>query len=99
MRKPSRTNFVLLALIGMLGIVLVSRGPASPASLTSAALAQPQPTTQPPFNSADERKQMVMQLEQINKRLTNIETKLNSGISVKVTEMPAITIKDKPGAK
>jgi hypothetical protein len=52
------------------------------------------PTTSPPFNAAEQRQQQTAALDQINRRLAAIEAKLNSGISVKVTEMPAVIVKE-----
>jgi hypothetical protein len=42
-----------------------------------------------PFNSADQRRQMIEQLREINTRMGRLEAQLKTGISVKVTEMPA----------
>lgn len=52
------------------------------------------PTTAPPWNAQQDRQENIRLLTSINDRLTKIETKLNSGISVKVTEMPAVVVKD-----
>jgi hypothetical protein len=56
------------------------------------ALAQPVKSggdgAPPPFNSAGDRKVLIDQLTEVNARLGRIEAKLNSGINVKVTEMP-----------
>lgn len=41
-----------------------------------------------PFNSAEQRKQMIQQLTEINSRLGRLESQLKTGINVKVTEMP-----------
>lgn len=49
-----------------------------------------------PFNATEQRKQIIEQLKQVNDRLAKVETKLNTGISVKVTEMPAVTVKETP---
>lgn len=46
----------------------------------------------PPFNAAEQRKRMIEQLTIMNDRLTRLESKLDKGISVKVTEMPAIKV-------
>lgn len=42
----------------------------------------------PPFNAAGDRKALIDQLTELNTRMGRIEAKLNSGLSVKVTEMP-----------
>ncbi len=59
----------------------------------------PPPTNVPPvFDSAGQRKDMIEKLEDISGRLKSIEAKLDKGINVKVTDMPAIKMAeaDKP---
>ena len=92
MRKPTKTNAVLLAIIGVLAILAIAR------SDGAAALAQPG-LNEPPFNAAEQRKQMIAALQQMNTRLSAIETKLNAGLNVKVTEMPPVIIKEQPAKK
>ncbi|MCC6323041.1 MAG: hypothetical protein IT438_16575 [Phycisphaerales bacterium] len=46
--------------------------------------------TPPPFNSAGDRKVLIEQLTELNTKLARIEAKFNTGINVKVTEMPAM---------
>jgi hypothetical protein len=41
-----------------------------------------------PFNSGEQRRQMIEQLREMNTRLGRLESQLKTGISVKVTEMP-----------
>ena len=62
----------------------------------NAAQAQDTPRGQleSPFNATEQRKQIIAQLTQMNERLTRMETKLNTGISVKVTEMPPVMVKE-----
>lgn len=92
MRNPTKVNAILLAIIGVLALALVARGPGS-----GAAWAQPgQPTNDPPFNAAEQRKQMLLALQQMNTRMQAIENKLNAGLTVKVTEMPPVVIKETP---
>jgi hypothetical protein len=50
------------------------------------ASAQSEPVS--PFNSGDQRKQIIDQLKDVNMRLGRMEAQLKSGLSVKVTEMP-----------
>lgn len=87
MRKPSATNAVLLVIIGVLALTLLVR--VDP----GAGVAQAQ-TTEPPFNATEQRKQMIAALTQMNSRLATIETKLSTTLSVKVTELPPVVIKD-----
>ncbi len=65
----------------------------------SAAMAEPTKTLEPPFNAAEQRRQNVEQLNQILAKLAAIETKLDKGISVKVTEMPAVKVASMPKAE
>lgn len=62
----------------------------------AAAVAQdiPRGQLESPFNATEQRKQIIAQLVQMNERLTRVETKLTTGISVKVTEMPPVTVKE-----
>ena len=45
-------------------------------------------------NALEQRKVMIEKLTSINDRMTRIETVLSSGIKVKVTEMPPVTMKE-----
>ena len=93
MRKPTTTNAFLLAVIGVLSLLAVARFDAG-----ASAWAQGGQTTDPPFNAAEQRKMMIQALEKMNTRLTAIENKINTGLSVKVTEMPPVVIKENPNA-
>lgn len=96
MRKPTTTNAILLAVIGVLTLALITR-----ADPQAAAWAQPgaQPTAEPPFNASEQRKQMISSLQQMQTRLAAIESKLNGGLTVKVTEMPPVVIKEPANKK
>lgn len=45
-------------------------------------------------NALEQRKVMIDKLTSINDRMTKIEAALSSGIKVKVTEMPPVTMKE-----
>ncbi len=45
-------------------------------------------------NALEQRKVMIDKLNSISDRMTRIETALTTGIKVKVTEMPPVTMKD-----
>jgi hypothetical protein len=97
MRKPlppTPTTALLLAVIGVLSFLVVARFDAGP----SAAWAQGGQTTDPPFNAAEQRKMMIQALEKLNTRLSAIENKINTGLTVKVTEMPPVVIKENANA-
>jgi hypothetical protein len=91
MHKPNKTNAVLLAIIGVLALIIIARPGSSSAWAQTSA-------TEPPFNAAEQRKHMILSLQQINTRLSVIEAKLNAGLSVKVTEMPPVIVKE-PASK
>ncbi|MBC7834376.1 MAG: hypothetical protein H7Y88_04655 [Phycisphaerales bacterium] len=95
--RPSYTHTVLTVIAVLLGLHLMVR---FDGSTGNAAFAQPE--NQPgstadkiPFNAAEQRKTMIAQLEQIHRRLGAIESRLDRGISVKVTEMPAMPAAEK----
>lgn len=94
MRKPNRMVAGLVALNVVTVVALAAS--MSGVSFVSSAQAQPdgEPVKTPPFNSAERFNQMVVQLEAVNKKLGDLEKKLSSGISVKVTEMPEVVVKD-----
>jgi hypothetical protein len=71
-----------------LGVLIGSMAP----GLTAPAPATAQ--SEPPFNAAEQRKQMIAQLSQMNDRLARIEGKLDKTVNVKVTEMPPVIVKD-----
>ena len=95
MRKPTRTNLVLGAT--SLALALALGAQLGGTSVLPSAYAQPKPgDDQPdtPFNAMEQRKQMIVQLTEMNRRLTTIEQKITTGLSVKVTEMPDVRLKD-----
>src|SRR5262245_32230563 len=98
MKKPTRTNLVLGATAMALALTLAAK--MGGANVMASAEAQPparppeQPSVDTPFNAAEQRKQAIIQLQEINRRLTSIEQRMSSGLSVKVTEMPEVRVKD-----
>jgi len=84
---PNRYSALLPAAAVFAGLLTVSHLSDSYAVSPATATAAPQPET--PFNAAQQRKEQLEQLKQINERMARIETKLDKGINVKVTEMPA----------
>src|SRR5262245_54893368 len=99
MRKPNRLNVALVCLnVATLGMLVARGGGAAPANaaLPDDAFLQPEKdgVKESPFNAGEQRKQIIAQLETANKKLAAIEKKLDGGLSVKVTEMPAVIVKD-----
>lgn len=52
---------------------------------------------QTPFNASEQRREMIISLEKINTKLAAIESRLDRGLSVKVTEMPPMRMQDEAG--
>jgi hypothetical protein len=101
MNKQSRLNAVLIAACAFMAMLLVVKTDSSAVlSRADASVIDPQPDSKdPPFNAAEQRRQMIAMLTETNRRLAALETKINAGLSVKVTEMPAVTIKPDPAKK
>lgn len=95
MRQNSYLNLILTVIAVLLGLNLLTR--AGDSGLTAAASAQPNPsrgdpTVTPPFNSTEDRKTVIAQLDTIMQRLSSIEGKLDKGINVTVVKMPPISL-------
>lgn len=77
-----------------LGAVVLAVGHAGLTHSGSNAGAQPQaePLTSTPFNAAEQRRQMIEQLRELNQRIARVETKLNQPLEVRVKEMPPIVL-------
>lgn len=98
-RRSGYLNAVLTAIAVLLTLLVVDRhaGP----GITGAALAQGQPedpssSAQAMVSAAEQRKQMIAELRRIAGRMERIEAKLNAGLTVKVSEMPAAKPEGKP---
>jgi hypothetical protein len=92
MRRTGYTNGVLTVIAVLLGLnVAVNMGETP--SVLPAAQAQPADPEGPDtglISAAEQRKVMIAELRRLGARMERIEAKLNSGLSVKVTEMPAL---------
>lgn len=98
MRSSNRSylNAVLTVIAVLMGLNLLVQV-SGQHTIPAAAAAQPadsEQLTSPPFNSAEQRKQMIALLELLNRRVTSLEGKLDKGLSVKVTEMPAVRVEE-----
>ena len=82
-------NIILSCIAGLLALGMVERHAGSGDVLGTSALAQSgQPDAGGIISTAEQRKQIIAELRTMNSRLERIESKLNSGLSVKVTDMP-----------
>lgn len=99
-RRGTYLNAVLTANAVLLGLVLVGNAPsgrAPSAPLESAAQAQPpadENETTGRVNPADQRKQMISELQNISAKMAALEARLKGPITVKVVEMPRENAKD-----
>ncbi len=89
MRTTKRYSALVPAAAVFVGMLVVSQLGDSNVAGPATANAAYQPET--PFNAAQQRKEQLEQLKLINERLARIESKLERGINVKVTEMPAMS--------
>lgn len=87
----SRRSILLPA--ALVGAGLLVGGVFSEAVRPSFASAQ-QTVTEPPFNATEQRKQMIEQLRSLNDKVSAMQARLDKGLSVKVTEMPPVIVKD-----
>lgn len=89
---------VIAVLLGML--VLQGSGVQGPSMIPEAqASSQPgdEPTVGGLVSAGEQRKVMIAELRRIGARLDRIETRLNSGLNVKVTDMPPIKLPKEEG--
>ncbi len=94
-RSPVRGPVAMLTVVASLlaaNLFLGALGVVGP----SVAAAQPEKTVEVPFNAAEQRRQMIDQLSQVHMKLAAIEARLEKGLSVKVTEMPAVKVSSMP---
>ncbi len=91
-RGPTRATVSLWACAGLLGLNLLLGLSGVPMVSTAGATGGQPASIDPPFNAAEQRKRMIEQLTMVNDRLARVEAKLEKGLTVKVSEMPAITV-------
>lgn len=95
--SPRRRNlFLNLAVAAnavLLGVLVLGQGGASPRGLEASAMAAPpsvseegDPTAR--ISAAEQRKQIIAELQSMNQRMSALDAALKKGINVRVTEMP-----------
>lgn len=93
--SPARSSGSWLALAALASVLVIAHNApmgTQTATASYANFASQEPQT--PFNATQQRREMIAQLERIERRLGQVETAINKGIKVTVTDMPAITIKN-----
>jgi hypothetical protein len=88
MRRFGYQNAVLSAIAVLLALGLIDRRSGGELASLPAAHAQ-QPDQGGMMNALEQRKVMIAELRNISSRLERLEAKLNAGLNVKVTSMPA----------
>ncbi len=91
MRKPAERNNTNWIAIGAIALGLITVTQIGDFAGPGAAHAGAEPPNVP-FNASAQRKAMLDQLKVMNQRLATLESRLESGIKVKVTEMPAVKV-------
>lgn len=95
-RRVGYTNVVLSVIAVCLGLLVIDRYSDGPA----AAIAQTR-SDQPGrgtglVSAADQRKLMIAEIKKLSAKLDAIDKTMKSGLTVKVTEMPEITLPEQP---
>lgn len=92
------TNVALTLIAGILAVQVLNQPGLG--GLLPQASAQPSETEFSPddpsgrISAAEQRKQMIAELRGMSARLDRVEAALTRGVSVKVTDMPAVRIND-----
>lgn len=95
-RRNGYQNAMLTAITVLLALGVIDRHAGSGDGLErltglQTAQAQPRPT-QGLSNDLEQRERVIAELRALNGKVDRIEAKLNSGLSVKVTEMPPMRL-------
>lgn len=96
-RRLAFQNVMLAAIAGLLALNLADqgRGPSAAAGLMSPPEAMAQRGESESIglaNAIQQRKDILQQLRSISAQLDRLDHRLNSGLSVKVTDMPALQL-------
>lgn len=99
--KPDIKLTTPLAFALGMGVMAIVAGVLPPASSASAQqgtviggkrVASSEPNTGGLISAAEQRKQLLMEMKQVGQRMQRIETLLQAGLRVEVTEMPPIRL-------
>jgi len=93
------TNFLLACGCALLGLNLMAstfgiKFPPAAEAQTQSRGAGGDNVNDPPFNAGGQRKQIIDQLTILNEKVSRLEMRMEKGFSVKVTEMPPVTVKN-----
>lgn len=96
MRRTGYLNGVLTVIAVLLALVLLDRhlAPGAPTALGTAVAAGPadEPVSDGLISAAEQRKMIISELRRLASKFDRLEARLNSGINVKVTEMPELKL-------
>lgn len=94
MRRTTYLNGVLTVIAALLALLVVDRvgeGPVGTMAMAGPPTGEPDPKGGL-VSAADQRKQIILELRALGKRLEQVEAQLKGGLSVKVTEMPELRL-------
>lgn len=91
-RRIGYQNLMLTAIAAMLALGLVERGGDEGSIGPAAAQAQPESDGGGLTNKLEQNKQIISELRLLNSKVDRIEARLAGGLSVKVTDMPALKL-------
>lgn len=92
MRRNGYTNGVLTVIAALLALNVAFSAGQAPRVLPAAQAQPTDPTDSGSglISAAEQRKVMIAELRRLASKMDRLEAKLNSGLSVKVTQMPAV---------
>lgn len=91
MRGRGYQNAVLTVIAALLAVAMIDRHPAI--TEPSGAHAQVREGQEGGMSNAlEQRKQMIAELRQLSSRMERLESRINAGLNVKVTEMPPMRL-------
>jgi hypothetical protein len=88
------TNVILTVIAGLLAVVAFDPGRGAPVAISEAQAqpAQPDSDENARVSAAEQRKVIIAELRALSSRVERVESTLNRGLSVRVTEMPPLQL-------
>lgn len=98
-RRTGYQNGALTVIAALLGLMVV-QGQGTPGQgfgpSVAAASSADEPDGGGRVNAAEQRKQIIAELARLNQAVARVESRLASGLAVKVTEMPEVKLSAPP---